>query len=568
MAAINRRASAFSKRSSCRDSFLTSNSLDSNTLIRAELEEMKKELAKYQERVAALEAEKPLGTSVITERSLSRLYLPETDSSRDRSSSSGYSTSSEYKEVESNILDAVVNGDMEWLLNHLRRKPQIVYTVNAEKRTALHLACMSNSLSIIELLLQHGSAVNASDAAGQTPLHLCSNADVMELLCKSGGSTGTRDNHGYSPLYVHTLHSRDDLVKCLIANNADTTVKDPVGQRTVLHCAAEVRSYSIMLLLLSLSCEDSFLNAQDIKGDTALHIILQDVKEVESLKNIPKKKQGLLIQKCLMLLLNRGAVVNVQNNKGDSPLHYVCANRNLHSTSVTAPLVQILLDMSGDPNAFNSDGCTPLMVAAAHGDWEVCELLVGAGGDLNALCRVTSRYLLSNRQYLDFTKRHCEFGVAESGKDSIAAATCMPSDIIPRDVLPMLYNAISSRQSMVRRRNGNKCGECKESFDLLLPCKSDTSNDYSYVMSLLGMEVDTVSCTETGGTASLNNCGHCGRYLCQKCLSRSLVRGLMPDYFTQNPSTPPIGMRFSFGSSSENSDSIPLCPLCFDILLK
>ena len=66
-AAINRRASAFSKRSSGRHSFLTSNFSESNALAREEEEVLKKELAKYQERVAALVAKKSLETSVVLE---------------------------------------------------------------------------------------------------------------------------------------------------------------------------------------------------------------------------------------------------------------------------------------------------------------------------------------------------------------------------------------------------------------------------------------------------------------------------------------------------------------------
>jgi ankyrin repeat protein len=570
------RRSTLMQRSSCRDSFITTGSSESYAIIRQELDQTKKELASYQTRVAELEAEKLNGSPAVSEegtpRRLSRLYLPESDSTREKTSSSGYTTSSEYKEAENNIHDAVSNGDMDWLINNIRKTPHSVFLMNQERRTGLHLASMSNSLSIAEFLVSHGSVVNAQDAAGQTPMHLCSDSDVMNLLCSSGGSTTIRDNHGYNSLYVHTLHSRDDLVKCLLANGADPTLKDPIESRTALHCAAEVRSYNIIRLLLSVSSEDSFLNAQDKDGNTALHIILGDFTEtlnLQSVRNTTKKAQGLLIQKCLMLLLNRGATVNIKNNSGDTPLHYVCSNTNLRSTMVTAPLVQILLDMSADANSMNNDGCTPLMVSAAHGDWEVCELLVSAGGDLNALCNITSGYLLNNRQYRAFNEMHSN-GSVEQKEDPIHTAMCTPSDIIPKETLYSLYRLISSPQTLVRRRNAKRCGECKTEFDQLLPCPAESNNkDFSYIMSLLGIEVDVVSCTETDRSGALNNCGHCGRFLCRNCLSHSLLKELMPVYFNSKCSSSPGGTRFSFGSSTNDcSDSTPLCGICHDILLK
>lgn len=576
-AAATRRSTYMPQRGSCRDSLLTSGSSESYAIIRIELDQTKKELASYQTRVAALEAEKFMGSPVVSEESTprrpSRLYLPESDSSREKTSSSGYTTcSGEYKEVENNIHDAVNNGDMEWLINNLRKTPHSVFLVNQERRTALHLASMSNFLSIAELLVQHGSVVNAQDAAGQTPMHLCSDSGVMDLLCSSGGSTTVRDSHGYDPLYVHTLHSRDDLVKCLLANRADPTMKDPIDSRTALHCAAEVRSYNIIRLLLSASVEDAFLNAQDKDGNTALHIILGDFSETlnsQSVRNTTKKAQGLLIQKCLMALLNRRARVNIKNNLGDTPLHYICSNTNLRSTMVTAPLVQILLDMSADVNALNNEGCTPLMVSAAHGDWEVCELLVAAGGDLNALCNITSGYLLNNRQYKAFTEIRNN-SPEELSEDPIHTAMCAPSDIIPKEILFSLYHSISSCQSLVRKKNAKRCGECKADFDQMLQCPMEENNkDYSYIMYLLGIEVDVVSCTEKDQTSALNNCGHCGRFLCRKCLPRSLPMDLMPMYFNAKGNASPGGGRFSFGSNTgDNSVSIPLCEICHDILVK
>lgn len=44
---------------------------------------------------------------------------------------------------------------------------------NLDGCTLLHLACETADIGMVELLLQYGANVNASDSRGQTPLHRC-----------------------------------------------------------------------------------------------------------------------------------------------------------------------------------------------------------------------------------------------------------------------------------------------------------------------------------------------------------------------------------------------------------
>lgn len=44
---------------------------------------------------------------------------------------------------------------------------------NHEDFSLLHLASQSADIGMVELLLQYGANINASDSAGQTPLHHC-----------------------------------------------------------------------------------------------------------------------------------------------------------------------------------------------------------------------------------------------------------------------------------------------------------------------------------------------------------------------------------------------------------
>lgn len=44
----------------------------------------------------------------------------------------------------------------------------------SEDCSLLHLACQTSDIGMVELLLQYGANINASDSKGRTPLHYCS----------------------------------------------------------------------------------------------------------------------------------------------------------------------------------------------------------------------------------------------------------------------------------------------------------------------------------------------------------------------------------------------------------
>lgn len=59
-------------------------------------------------------------------------------------------------------------------------------------------------------------------------------------------------------------------------------------------------------------------------------------------------------------------------------MHLVCANKVLCAQYLVEPVVELLLDLGADPNDQDQDCCTPLTVASAHREWELCRKLLGA----------------------------------------------------------------------------------------------------------------------------------------------------------------------------------------------
>lgn len=69
---------------------------------------------------------------------------------------------------------ALAGNSFDWsstLLNMMGAKDQTMGDLDG--CTLLHLACETADIGMLELLLQYGASINATDMRGQTPLHHC-----------------------------------------------------------------------------------------------------------------------------------------------------------------------------------------------------------------------------------------------------------------------------------------------------------------------------------------------------------------------------------------------------------
>lgn len=151
-------------------------------------------------------------------------------------------------------------------------------TVNAEfcggvaHMNALHFACRKGHTEIVEMLLAHGSSVDAQSLHNWTPLHFAvseGHLDVAKLLVCAGASPVGITSFGATPLSIacgnklfstaQWLLELPDVVKHI--NDADQ------GGWTALHKAA--RQGDVPLLQLLTSQESIDLNRADASGSTA-----------------------------------------------------------------------------------------------------------------------------------------------------------------------------------------------------------------------------------------------------------------------------------------------------------
>ncbi|KAL7171864.1 hypothetical protein ACSBR2_036510 [Camellia fascicularis] len=77
----------------------------------------------------------------------------------------------------------------------------------------LHLACETADIGMLELLLQYGANINASDSRGQTPLHRCivaGKATFVKLLLSRGADPQAVDEEGKTPLELAVESNFED----------------------------------------------------------------------------------------------------------------------------------------------------------------------------------------------------------------------------------------------------------------------------------------------------------------------------------------------------------------------
>nr|XP_011463220.1 PREDICTED: ADP-ribosylation factor GTPase-activating protein AGD3 [Fragaria vesca subsp. vesca] len=82
-----------------------------------------------------------------------------------------------------------------------KREDSLIENI-AEGCSLLHIACQVADIGMVELLLQYGANINASDLKGQTPLHYCvmrGNPAITKMLLMRGADPQATDREGKTP---------------------------------------------------------------------------------------------------------------------------------------------------------------------------------------------------------------------------------------------------------------------------------------------------------------------------------------------------------------------------------
>ncbi|MDD9139704.1 MAG: ankyrin repeat domain-containing protein [Candidatus Cardinium sp.] len=220
----------------------------------------------------------------------------------------------------------------------------------------LHYAVKRGKVPIVSLLIKAKVLLNqVSTQHGNTPLLLAietGHKKITSLLLTAGADTTIKNHLGYNALHLAIQHKREDLVQLLLEAAAPYNSCTPEGYTPLL---LAIQAGSIPMVQQLVKC-NNIIDCQDQNGYNALHWAI--------------KKQA----KAIFTILVQSGKFNVQavSQKGETPLHLIAANRNIHPSFLKQLLSVSVLQV----NATDAAGSTPLHYAAAANHFKAVQGLV------------------------------------------------------------------------------------------------------------------------------------------------------------------------------------------------
>ena len=274
----------------------------------------------------------------------------------------------------------------------------------------LHFAAANDHGSMIECLLDHGADINVKNGADWTPLHVAAARgciSAVEVLLKRGAgledkahliggemtsmiplSEGrdvavlTRKNSndylriGCTPLYLAAVFGWFETVRILIENGAGKDVKASCGL-TSLYAAS--REFGI---LHAASGEFGILtpifrSELPLLGDLGPYVG-KDESASQSGSRLPPQALNTLDRVLLLeFLVQNGYDPQKADGWGFTPLHLACLQDKLD-------VLRTLLRLTPDVSTISATGWMPLHLAVLSLDISKAELILEAGGEVNA----------------------------------------------------------------------------------------------------------------------------------------------------------------------------------------
>lgn len=210
-----------------------------------------------------------------------------------------------------------------------------------------------------QVLLEHGASPDIVIATMVGDIN-----SVRESLVTAPGLASRQGQGGCTPLYAAAWAREMDIAKLLLLHNADVDGRNWDGA-TPLHGAALSESIEVAEMLLARGAQ---VNARDDSGRTPLHVAVWSGED----STLPlQARAGHPLRAIhdsapfIKLLVRHGADVNATNSQGQTPLHLAARNR---PTEVLA----LLLKMGAYPNGHDEEGLTPLHLLVSS-PWETVE---------------------------------------------------------------------------------------------------------------------------------------------------------------------------------------------------
>lgn len=281
-----------------------------------------------------------------------------------------------------------------------------------EQDSPLLVAIRADHIDLVKLLLRWGSQVNQQGCHGRRPIHEASRlgrVELVALLLEAGAQPDPRSHYGLTPLALAAQAGHLGVAEMLLKKGADV-LSQAQDEASVLYEAASSGDPAVISLLLQHGAD---ANVPKLTGHLPIHRVAH---------------RGHL--QALMLLIPVTSMEDVKDS-GMSPLHSAAADGHTHC-------IKALLDAGYDPNYMldpyvrrsydderksalffsvsnndlpstrllleagamtNQDPVKCLQVALRLGNYELINLLLRFGANVNYYSRINTTHFPSALQY-------------------------------------------------------------------------------------------------------------------------------------------------------------------------
>ncbi|XP_054866379.1 dynein axonemal heavy chain 12 isoform X1 [Amphiprion ocellaris] len=276
----------------------------------------------------------------------------------------------------------------------------------------LFAAIRSDRTDLVKLLLLRGSRVNQEGCHGRCPLHEASRlgrVGLVTMLLEAGARPDPRSHYGLTPLALAAQGGHLEVVEILLKRGADV-LSQAQDEASILFEASASGDPAVIKLLLEYGAD---ANIAKHSGHMPIHRVahqghlqaLQLLLPVTSMSDVNDSGMSPLHSaaagghtNCIKVLLDAGYDPNymlhpwVRRNYDDerkSALFFAVTNNDV-------PTAKLLLEAGA---MANQDPVKCLQVALRLGNYELINVLLRYGANVNYYCRVNTTHFPSALQY-------------------------------------------------------------------------------------------------------------------------------------------------------------------------
>jgi len=178
------------------------------------------------------------------------------------------------------IVEAAKKGDLKTVQEILAQNPSKLNSLDEEKYTPLHWACMRAHWDIAKYLIDQGADLNLQGGDGGTPLQWAAhhdNVDIIKLMIDKGAKLNLQNQWGMTELHTAIWRGNIKVVACLLNRGSDPLIRTKEGW-TAMHYAFRSGHDNVIELLKKRGIS---LEVQDNQGRYPRHLYFKKPHPME-----------------------------------------------------------------------------------------------------------------------------------------------------------------------------------------------------------------------------------------------------------------------------------------------